>query len=111
MTYGQVKDNIFPNFHVCPRLNRATKEVKAGKVFKEHLRKVHDPLHQRLARLLGANTEKEQKKIKNTHILDCLQTHVCHGQPVPKAISSPSLLRELQQEVQPLAPYSKPRVH
>jgi len=95
----KVKENMYPNFHVCPRLNRLVKAAKEGKAFKHHLKTVHDPLHERLATVMGAKTKKEKKKIKNTHVLDCLQTHICHGQPVPKALSSSNLLWELKREV------------
>lgn len=85
-----VRENIFPNFHVCPRLNRAVKEARKHPEFKRHWKKVHLPLKQKLARLLG-------KEVHIGHMRDCLLTHICHKQAVPKALLP--LLPAIQAEI------------
>merc|ERR1711977_606356 len=75
----RVRENMFPNFHVCPRLNRAVKEAKTRPAFKRHWKKVHLPLKRKLSRLLGA-------EVHVGHLRDCLLTHICHKQAVPKAL-------------------------
>jgi hypothetical protein len=79
MVMDHVRENMFPNFHVCPRLNRAVKQAKAHPEFKKHWKKVHLPLKRKLSRLLG-------KDVHIGHIRDCLLTHICHKQAVPKQL-------------------------
>ena len=35
----RVRDNLFPNFHVCPKLNEAVKKAKSTKEYREHVKK------------------------------------------------------------------------
>lgn len=86
-------DNIFPNFHVCPALNRAVRDRKASAAFKEFTSKTHDPL---MAKLKKMAVYKDAPK-KLSHVQDCLATHVCHSQTLPKELASPALVEEIEQ--------------
>jgi lysophosphatidic acid phosphatase type 6 len=91
----RIKENIFPNFHVCPRLNRAVQDAKRSKRYKQHVKKVQKPLLKKLSKLLG----KSEKDINVNHLEDCIQTHVCHGHTVPDKLASPRLQKEIRDSI------------
>lgn len=86
-----VKDNMFPNWHLCPALNRAVQKGKDSEEYKQFLEQIHDPMMAKLATIL----KKDAKEVKVMHVMDCLTTHKCHDQPVPHTLADPSLLDEL----------------
>jgi len=92
----KMRDNMFPNFHVCPRLNRAVRDAKLSNEFTTHDQKERQPLRERLASLLGLKG-KERKSFKLGHTMDCIVTHLCHAQPLPAPIAP--LLPEIQQSL------------
>lgn len=97
-------ENIFPNYHVCPRLNRAVKDAQSGPAFTSFLAKEHQSLVDKVAFKLGKEPKamgKEPKAIMKalSHLGDCLLTHHCHGQSVPEEIADHSLLEEIQDDL------------
>lgn len=88
--HDAVRDEMFPNFHVCPRLNRAVAEARATAKYKKHLKKVNMPLQKQIKKLLG------YKHIR--HINDCTTTHICHDQAVPDVLTS-TMQKDIHKEV------------
>jgi len=87
----RVRDNLFPNFHVCPKLNEAVKKAKSTKEYREHVKKVQAPLKAKLRSLKGSHF------VSLGHSNDCFQTHMCHKQQVPQMFS-PTLIKQVQDE-------------
>merc|ERR1711964_306088 len=87
----RVRDNMFPNFHVCPTLNLAIRKAKASLEYRRHVKKVQKPLTKRVKAILGKHFT------SLGHAVDCLTTNICHGNKIPKEFT-PDLIKKLQDE-------------
>mmetsp|Transcript_2944 Transcript_2944/g.7196 ORF Transcript_2944/g.7196 Transcript_2944/m.7196 type:complete len:426 (-) Transcript_2944:25-1302(-) len=84
-------DDMVCNPTLCPKYGAYVNELKQSALWKKHFAKVTVPLAKKIAAAFGSKYTDETDM---SQVLDCLNTHICHGFPVPDDVDE-----ELYQQV------------